>query len=273
MRCLRWLCVLLVASAPAVSFAADIQVSCEPALRVFLDGKFMGFSNVRDDGFFLADVPAGAHVIRVEKHGFVAQAFHVEVGQLPVQVRVGAFTVEPPAGQATEAARAKAEKRVGDLQVTSAPQDCTVVIDGQGQPKNTPLLLIQGLPAGEHTIAFSKEGYETVSGVVNVRAGTQVSVRGDLKAGKVENLYEGQGSLRVLSTPEYCMVRFLGKTMDKNGMRLNVTHVPAGEHRIVVSWGRRELSTTVKVFKDQRTVVVVSFLKSDQPFVVTYEPE
>jgi hypothetical protein len=273
MRFLRWSFVLLLAGLATVSFAADIQVSCEPALRVFLDGKFMGFSNVKDDGFFLADVPTGAHVIRVEKHGFAAQTFHVEVGQLPVQVRVGEFTLEPHAGPPPEAARTTVAQPVGDLQVTSAPQDCTVAIDGKAQPKNTPLLLIQGLTAGKHNISFSKDGYETISGVVSIQAGTQVSIRGDLKAGKVENVYEGEGSLRVLSTPEYCMVRFLGKTMDKNGIRLNVTHVPAGEHRIEVIWDRRQLSSTVKIFKDQRTVVVVSFLKKDKPFVVSYEPE
>jgi hypothetical protein len=77
----------------------------------------------------------------------------------------------------------------------------------------------------------------------------------------------------VLSVPEYCKVRFLGKTMDKTGLRLNVTHIPAGEHRLTVLLQRFELSTTVKIFKGQRTVVDVSFLKKDKPFTISYEPE
>jgi hypothetical protein len=273
MRCLRWFCVLLVASAPAVAFAGDIQVTCEPGVRVFLDGKFAGFSNVKDDGFFLADVPEGAHVILVDKHGFASQTFDVKVGKLPIQVKVAAFTSEASAGQESEHGNAKVEQPLGDLQVMSAPQDCVVTVDGKARPKNTPVLLIAGLTEGEHPISFSKQGYEPVSGTVTIQAGTEVTVRGDLKAGKVENVYEGEGSLRVLSTPEYCMVRFLGKTMDKNGMRLNVTHVPAGEHRIVVLWNRYQLSSTIKILNGQRTVVVVSFLKKDKPFVVSYEPE
>jgi hypothetical protein len=273
MRRLRWLCLLLLAFAPAAALAGDVQVSCEPGLRVFLDGKFAGFSNVKDDGYFLADIPEGRHVIRVDKHGFESQTFQVEVKQLPTQVKVGPFTPESPVGTEKEPAESRAQRPLGDLQVTSAPQDCIVVVDGTTHPKTTPVLLVEGLTAGEHAITFSKPGYETISGTVVIQAGSEVGVRGDLKAGKVENLYEGEGSLRVLSVPEYCKVRFLGKTMDKNGLRLNVTHIPAGEHGLTVLLQRFELSTTVRIFKGQRTVVDVSFLKKDKPFTISYEPE
>ena len=273
MRCLRWICVLLLASAPAVAFASDIQVTCEPSLRVFLDGSFAGFSNAKDDGLFLASVPEGPHVIRVEKQGFAPQTFQVEVLQLPIEVKVKAFAPEVETRPDEEAASVKVQQPVGNLQVTSAPQDCVVAIDGKAQPKNTPLLVIEGLAAGEHPISFSKPGYEPISGVVRIQPGVEVIVRGDLVAGKVLNIYLGQGSLRVLSTPEYCTVRFRGKTMDKTGLVLNVSHIPAGEHRIVVLWQRFQLASTVRILRGQRTVVNVSFLKKDQPFVVSYEPE
>ncbi len=273
MRCMRWLCVLILAGAPVVSFAGDIQVTCEPALRVFLDGTLVGTATAKDDGLFLASVPEGAHVIRVEKDGFVPQTFRVEVRQLPLEVKVGAFIPETVARQAGATPSAEGKRPVGILQVTSAPQDCVVVIDGTPRAKKMPILLIEDLAAGDHPISFTKPGYEPISGVVSIQPGAQVSVRGDLIAGKVENVYEGQGSLRVLSTPEYCKVRFLGKTMDKTGLRLNVSHIPAGEHRIVVQWKRFELSSTIKILDRRRTIVEVSFLKKDQPFIVSYEPE
>jgi hypothetical protein len=77
----------------------------------------------------------------------------------------------------------------------------------------------------------------------------------------------------VISTPKYCTVRFLGKTLDKTDAILNISHIPAGVHRIVVSWKGRELSSDILIVNGQRTVVVVSFMKGDQPFVVSYEPE
>jgi len=273
MKCLRWLGLLLLTGVAAMSFAGDIQVSCEPALRVYLDGKFVGTSSSKEDGLFLANVPEGAHIIRVEKDGFVPQSFQVEVPKLPIEVKVGEFSPEPVIRHGGETSSSKVKQPVGDLLVTSAPQNCVVEIDGKTEAKSTPHLRIDGLTAGEHPISFSKPGYDRISGVVRIQPGAEVPVRGDLKAGKVETIHSGKGSLRVFSTPEHCTVRFLGMTKDKIHARLNVSHVPAGEHRMVVSWKGRELSTNVLITDRRRTVVTVSFLKGEEPFVVSYEPE
>lgn len=273
MRCLRWLCLLLVAGMPTTSFAGDVQVICGPALRVYLDGAFIGNSSARDDGLFLAGVADGAHVIRVEKAGFVPQSFQVEVQKLPIEVRVEEFSSEPPFRQERETTRPRVERSAGNLLITSAPQNCVVEIDGRSETKSIPLLLIEGLAAGEHLISFSKPGYGRLSGAIKIQPGAEVRVRGDLKAGRLEAVTEGQGSLRVISVPEYCTVRFLGMTKEKTDLVLNVSHVPAGEHRIVVAWGRLELSSSVVIIRGQRAVVTVSFMKAAKPFVVSYEPE
>lgn len=273
MRCLRWLCLLLVMSVPVMSFAGDIQVSCEPDLRVYLDGKFVGTSSARDDGLFLANVPAGAHVVRVERDGFVPQSFEVKVLNLPIEVKVGEFAAEPLIRQDGRTSSAEVKQPAGILLVTSVPQDCVVEIDGKPANKNVPLLRVDGLAAGEHRVSFSKTGYDRISGVVTIQSGAEVTVRGDLKAGKVETIHEGKGSLRVISTPEHCTVRFLGKTMEKTRARLNLSHIPAGEHRIVVSWKNLEVSSNIAIINGHRTVVVVSFMKGDKPFVASYERE
>lgn len=109
--------------------------------------------------------------------------------------------------------------------------------------------------------------------MIRIQPGAQVEVRGDLKAGKLETAGEGYGSLCVISVPEYCTVRILGMTKEKTDVRLNLSHVPAGEHRIVVLWKGRELASNVVILKGQRAVVSVSFMKDAKPFVVSYESE
>ncbi len=273
MKCLRWFCLVLLTSVPAMSFAGDIQVACEPALRVYLDGKFVGTSSAKEDGLFLAEVPEGGHVIRVERDGFVPQSFQVEVTKLPIEVKVGEFSPEPPVRHDRETSGTKVKQPVGVLLVTSAPQNCVVEIDGKTETKNTPLLRIEGLAAGEHPISFSRPGFDRIAGVVVIHPGVASAVRGDLRAGKVETIHEGEGSLRVISTPEHCTVRFLGMTTEKTHARLNLSRIPAGEHRIIVSWQGRVQSTNVLITKGHRTIVTVSFMKGDDPFVVSYEPE
>jgi hypothetical protein len=273
MKQLVWLCLLVLMIVPAPLFAGDIQVACEPGLRVFLDGKLAGTSNAKEDGLFMANVPEGAHVIRVERDGFVPQSYQVEVATLPIEVRVGAFLPAPLTRKDAQPDRDTAKQPGGKLLVTSAPQECVVEIDGKAENKSVPILLVEGLAAGEHTIAFSKPGYEPISGVVTIRPGVEVTVRGDLIGGKVETVHEGMGSLRVYSTPAHCTARFAGITRETANGVFNFSYIPAGEHRLVVEWKGRRLATNVVIAKGQRTVVTVSFMKGDQPFVVSYKPE
>lgn len=273
MRYLRWSILLLLTSMPAMSFAGDIQVSCEPALRVYLDGKFVGTSSSKEDGLFLANVPGGAHVVRVEKDEFAPQSFRVEVHKAPIQVKVGEFSPKPLTPDEIQTGGATVTQAAGNLIVTSAPQNCVVEVDGKPEVKSVPLLLIGDLAAGEHAISFSKPGYDRIAGVVRIQPGADVTVRGDLTSGKLEIINEGKGSLRVISIPEVCTVRFLGKTQAKAHARLNISYIPAGEHRIVVTWKGRELSSNVVISNGHRTIVTVSFMRGDDPFVVSYEPE
>jgi len=259
-------------SVAAASLAGDIQVFCAPGLRVFLDGEFMGTSSAKEDGLFLMDVPKGTHTIRVEKDGFVPQRIEVEVSNLAIEITVGELSPEPLIRYKPETDVDTVKHLVGNLLVTSAPQNCVVEIDGTSETKTTPQLSIAGLAAGEHTISFSKEGYDQLSGVISIEPGAEVRIRGNLKAGKVEIIHEGKGSLRVFSKPERCTVRFLGMIKEKTRSRLNLTHIPAGEYPIFISAAGRELSTNVVIKDEQWTILEVSFVKREEPFVISYVP-
>ena len=270
--CIFLILVLMTAN---ISLAGDIQVICEPGLRIYLDDKLAGTSSAKEDGFFLADVRNGSHIIRVEKEGYVPQAFEVEVADLPVEVKVEALVPLPPEPEPVAPTPAPIKPAVGILVITSAPQNCVVEIDGtRTETKNTPTLTLSDLVIGRHTISFSKVGYETISGTFFVQPDTVTSVRGNLIDGKVEaGGGEGKGSVRVISKPTNCEVRFAGKHYDKQYRILNVSHIPAGDYRMVVEWGGRTLSAVVPISDRRRTIVKVSFMEGDRPFVITTEPK
>lgn len=273
MRGLRWVAVLALTGIAAIAWAGDVQVLCEPGVLVYLDGKLVGTTSVKEDGLFLASVPAGVHVVRVERAGFVPQSFQVEAQKLPVEVKVGAFTPESTPRHDESGGVAHIKERTGNLVVTSAPQNCVVKVDGKSEVKNVPLLLIEDLAAGQHTVSFSKPGYDRISGVVIVQPGADVTIRGDLFEGKVATAYEGTGSLRVVSTPDHCTVHFRGAVKETWVSMLNISFVPVGEYPIVVEWKGHKLSSRITILKGHRTVVNVSFIRREKPFVVSDEPE
>jgi hypothetical protein len=264
--------MVLVMGVAAVSSAGDIQIFCSPGLRVYLDNELMGTSSAKEDGLFLMNVENGSRTIRVEKDGFIPQSIQVEVSNFPIEVTVGDLAPEPVVHYKKEAQAESIIQLVGNLVITSAPQNCVVEIDGRSETKNTPQLSIDGLAAGEHTISFSKPGYDPISGVITIQPGAEVTVRGNLKAGRVETIHQGKGSLRVISTPMRCTVRFAGMIRDKIHPKLNMSLIPAGEYPIVVSIPGHELSENILILDRQRTVVEVDFSDPAEPIVVSYVP-
>lgn len=269
---------VMVLVVSASSFAGDIQIFCEAGLRVYLDGKFVGNSSEREDGLFLIDVPKGTHAVWIEKDGHVSQRFEIEVLNAPTEITVTEFVPlpaaveEPPQEDEPAPDSEPVQQLIGSLTVTSAPQNCLVQIDGRTQEKTTPELVIGGLSAGDHVITFSKPGYEPIRGTVTVRSGADVTVRGNLVEGRVETQLEGKGSLRVISKPLRCDVKILDKQRAKTQRHLNLSYLPAGEHRLTVAIPGQTMSTKVMILNRTRTVVEVSFIAGDEPFVIRHVP-
>lgn len=267
-----WIWALLLA-APALLSAGDIQIFCEPGVRVRLDGRPAGVATAREDGLFLVNVPPGTRTLHLERDGFLAQVVRVDVPEHPIEITAAEWIPAPAQGGVAAEPEGGDNPVGGTVVITSAPQNCTVDLGGTVHSKRSPQLVVPGLPPGEHPIAFSKDGWEPIRGVVTVRAGVRTAVRGNLIDGRVEVLHQGKGSLRVISRPDRCSVRFLGRVAETSRGRWNVSHVPAGVHRLVVSKQGREITTEVLIAEGRRTVVLVSFLPGDEPVTVSFEPE
>lgn len=270
---LRTGCALALAFAAAVALAGDVQVLCEPGLRVLLDGRLAGVSNARDDGLYLVNVPRGVHTFTVEKDGYLAQVFRVAVPDYPIEIKVAQFVPVPAQPDVSTSGASHHGEIDGTLVITSAPQNCDVELNGELHSKRVPQLVLSGVAPGDHTISFRKEGYPPIHGQLAVRPGVKTAVRGNFIDGRVEIVHAGSGSLRVLCRPDRCGVRFLGRVAETSRGRWNLSHVPAGEHPLTVSLQGQERTLNVVIVDRQRTVVAVSFLPREEPLTVSFEPE
>jgi len=208
---------------------------------------------------FLTSVTEGPHTVRVERDGFIPQSYHVEVSGSPIEVKVEGLVPQPPASVAAEPAESAARPAVATLVVTSAPQNCTVEIDGRTETKTTPALIMSDLAVGEHRISFSKEGYKTVSGVLRLHPGIENTVRGDLIAGRWSRSTRARvpfASSRIRSSARS---RLPGRRWRRSAPSSPHAH-PRGEQRLVVSFKVRQLAANILIKNGQRTRVTVDML-------------
>jgi hypothetical protein len=291
MRHACWLVVVLALVVAAPLHAADIQIQCEPGLQVFVDGELVGVSTAEDDGFHIADIAEGAHLLRIEKEGFRSQTFTVDMHDTDLQVEVGPFQPLPQrAAEETPTPRAiDPAAGIGSLMILTAPQSCTVVLDGKAHTKDVPRLKLDGVAAGEHAIAFSAPGQPRISGKLTVDAGQEITVRANLDLGEIKVVRNGetevvkdrqvdvapwgQGSVRFYSEPRVCTINFSGKVIEKATPVVNRSFIPAGDYLVVASRGGREVRGTITIKRNQRAIVTISFADPLSPFTVAYEPE
>ena len=291
MRHACWLVVVLAMVVAAPLYAADIQIQCEPGLQVFVDGELVGVSTAEDDGFHIADIAEGAHLLRIEKEGFRSQTFTVDMHDTDLQVEVGPFQPLPQrATEETPTPRAVDEDAgTGSLMILTAPQSCVVVLDGKPHTKDVPRLKLEGVAAGEHAIAFSAPGQPRISVKLTVEAGQEITVRANLNLGEIKVLRDGEtevvkdrevdvtpwgkGSVRFYSEPRVCTINFNGNVIQKATPVVNRSFIPAGDYPIVASRGAREVRGTITIKRNQRAIVTVNLADPLSPFTVAYEPE
>jgi hypothetical protein len=204
----------LIIMLAAISFAADLHVSCAPGLRVYLDDELVGTSSAEEQGLVLDDVADGLHTIRVERDGYLARTFQV---RLPFSIEVGELQPVPDLPEAQVSVQAE--------QVEPAePVSWTVVETAEAE-----------------RIAETRK--------------------------------RAKGSLRLITRPTRCTVRFLGKVHEKTGMKLNLSFIPAGDYPILISCRGREMTASVTIEDRTRTIVEASFMPGDEPLVITSRPE
>lgn len=155
------------------------------------------------------------------------------------------------------------------LRITSTPPGARVSIDGTVEGE-APLTLNRGeVTVGEHTIALTKNGYQTETFRFVARDGRfepDKAFRGrsstaQERQGPVTTLdvalRQTTGTLVLKVTPEVFALRVDGQRVDAAN-NASVT-LPPGHHSVTVSAkGRRSLETTVEIAPDQAVPLVVT---------------
>lgn len=185
---LLWIIVFFSGPTPVFAGTGDLQVTCEPGVRVFIDNNFRGISKESEGGLFISDLTPGAHSLKVIKKGFDAYEGEVVIKEFEaVEIKVK-FT--EPAQKIIQLSPEKGEAtaRVGVLELRSAPMGAFVFIDGEKKTGKTDMR-IENIRVGQHEISFKREN-QSLSGVFTIVPDEPLVLKADFKNGIISNISE-----------------------------------------------------------------------------------
>ena len=159
-----------LASGPSLTFEL---VTTPAGAMAFFDGRFIGPTPAQLDG-----VEEGAHMVRIEKTGYIPQRRRVVVSAGAQRVEVELDPVP-----------------TGKLDIKSEPSGAEVYVDGEFRGL-TPLVA-GGLIAGNHVVLLRKTNHLDVSVAAAVKAGQTAPVSGTL-----ENRIEKYLQAAIAAQPE-----------------------------------------------------------------------
>jgi hypothetical protein len=135
-----------------------IQVTCEPGIKIFLDGTFKGVTNADVGGLILEGVPAGTHQLRMVKEGFNPSeaAVKVEAGKV-FEFKVRPFVPKLKITQRGDSDVTLVARPSGSLKIQSLPIGCRITIKDLGisnSPKTQDEWIVTEIPVGSFLATF-----------------------------------------------------------------------------------------------------------------------
>jgi hypothetical protein len=177
-----WVC----AAALRADSGGDIQITCEPDVRIWLNEDFKGKTTVDDNGLYIEHLPPGKYTIKAAKTGYqlVHQMVEVKPGET-VEVRL---TFSSPGMRVEDLTHEKLEPAtisgIGDLILRSVPLHADIYLDGRHMGKTD--TKISKVTAGRHTLTFVYRD-QTLEDTFQVGANQTLKLKAHFKQGRIIN--------------------------------------------------------------------------------------
>jgi hypothetical protein len=165
-------------AAPSAAPAGRLVIqSTPPGALVTVDGQRAGETPVT------LTVPFGRHEVQVARSGYVPRTDRVDL-----TARQPSRTLRVPLrrGPTRESSVSAA---TGSVDVDTRPRGARVTVDGRARG-STPLR-VPDLTAGDHRVLVEKDGYRSVTSMVNIVSGESTPLKLTLVEGRLQ--VEGQG--------------------------------------------------------------------------------
>jgi len=190
---------LMICFPPSLYAGGDIQITCEPGVRIWLNDQFMGKTTADDFGMFVENLRSGEYVLKAAKSGFKPFRKSVEVVDLKtIEVRIEFKKKSLAIEDYSERDDAIVEVETGTLILRSVPLYADIYLNeehiGQADKK------IKNLGSGEHKIVFIM-GNKELEGNFDLEPGDTLRLKAHFKKNLIINETE-QESVRKAELPK-----------------------------------------------------------------------
>ncbi|MBI4843838.1 MAG: SUMF1/EgtB/PvdO family nonheme iron enzyme [Nitrospirae bacterium] len=174
---------------PHVLFAAtgDLQVTCEPDVRIFIDNVFKGITNADDNGLFIEGLAPGGHTLKAVKTNYTPIIKDIYITTNKAVEVVIRFDELQEKSKKISPEVSDSLAQVGRLALRSVPRGAVVFIDGSN--KGTTDIEIDNVKVGRHNISFERGG-QKLSGIFILSEGGVLKLKAHFKEKKIINISE-----------------------------------------------------------------------------------
>ena len=166
----------------------DIQITCEPGIRIWVNDEFKGKTTSLDSGMFLEGLVPGTYRIKAVKSGFepVFKEANVVRGKT-IEIKIAITTPAIQVENLITGETGGQDTTVGTIIFRSVPLHATIYIDGT--QIGTTDTQVKNIATGRHRIKFVYKG-QILEGDYVLNTNQTLKLKAHFKKGKIINEHE-----------------------------------------------------------------------------------
>ena len=177
---------ILYAGTLLAAMGGDVQITCEPDVRIWVDEVFKGVTTVDDNGLYVENLGPGIRKIKAAKSGYKIEERSVEVLRgKTIEVRFHFTTPAMKVEDLTYGGQTGyGTAGIGNFILRSAPLRATVYLDGREIGKTD--TKVSNIGAGKHHLRFVFKK-QTLEGEFFLRPNQTMKLKAHFKKGRIIN--------------------------------------------------------------------------------------
>ncbi len=182
---------LAAAAAAMAAVGGDIQITCEPDVRIWVNGELRGKTAADENGLYLENLQPGFYRIEAVKSGYLKEEKNVEVQrgktiEVKFQFTAPAMKIEK---LTNEGQSGYTPGGVGNFILRSAPLRATVYFDGKEIGVSDAPISVTNTTAGKHRLKFVFKN-QVLEGDYFLAPNQTMKLKANFMTGKIVNELE-----------------------------------------------------------------------------------